>query len=232
MSEFLVTGTAILTDQIFTDYGGQTGTSTPAQRQVAYQIAEQFAVEEIGTFLVPTTITGTFPWPLTTSRIHLPHDRLRRIDSVLFIHEAGCNCASGSVDIVGCAWVIDEDNGLIDVRECGSAVCHGCACVGHGHGGLLQIRVAYTAGAAPGLVAANGSALMGLVTAADLALQQIIDPAGAEGGPGDPQVKSFSDTGYSETREGLRMTAFGGSPRANLAARMLAPLKFKGALKL
>ena len=55
---------------------------------------------------------------------------------------------------------------------------------------------------------------------------------GAEGGPGDPQVESFSDTGYSEKRGGLRMTAFGGSPRANLAARMLAPLKFKGALKL
>ncbi len=44
-------------------------------------------------------------------------------------------------------------------------------------------------------------------------------------------IKSFSDTGYSESRGGLRMTAFGGSARANYAANMLSAFKFKGMLK-
>jgi hypothetical protein len=65
-----------------------------------------------------------------------------------------------------------------------------------------------------------------------LALEQIVDPHAAEGGPGDPSLSNFSDTGYSATRQFLDMTAFGGSPKANYAARMLSPLKFKRASRI
>lgn len=236
----IVTTPEILTDAIFADYGGQTGTSTAAQRQAAYTIGEQFAIQEIGTFLVPTMVTGTFVWPIVGSyptydfRFKLPHDRVWSVASVTTIHDAGCDCADDAIELTGCAWVLDGDNGLIDLRECGNTVkasCSGCSC-GAGGGAPLQFRIAYSAGIPAGLVAASPAALMGLVTAADLALEQIIDPAGAEAGPGDAGLEAFSDTSYSERRFGLMRTAFGNSPRANYAARMFAPFKFVGAMKL
>lgn len=236
----IVTTPAVLSDATFLAYGGQTGTSTPAQRTAAYAMAEQFAILEIGTFLTPTTVTGTFTWPIQGNypvsdfRFKLPHQRVMAVGSVTAIHDAGCDCAEDAIEISGCAWILDGDNGVVDLRECGNTVqagCSNCSC-GHGGAGPLQFRIMYTAGLPAGLVAASPTALMGLVTAADLALEQIIDPQGSEGGPGDPSVASFSDTGYSEQRQFLRFTQFGGSPRANFAARMFEPFKFKGALRL
>lgn len=230
---YLVTGAAILTDNIFVTYGGQTGTSTVAQRNSAYQIAEQFAIEEIGTFLVPTTLTGTFAWPSYPERWQLPHTHVRSVSSLTTIHDAGCDCADDAVELSGCAWIVDYQAGTLDLRECGELVSGGgCQCNCRAEGDPIQFRIIYEAGIQAGLVAANAPSLQGLVIAADLALEQIIDPSGAEAGPGDASIKSFSDTGYSETRQFLMMTAFGGSPRANYAARMLKPLKFKRALKL
>jgi hypothetical protein len=237
MSDFLVTGAYILSDDIFVQYGGQTGTSTPAQRNAAYMIAEQGAIDEIGTFMVPTTVTGTFMWPRVNDyRMKLPIQRLISVDSVATIHEAGCNCADDSYELEGCAWVVDDNNGVIDLRECGNtikAACSGCSCnEGRFYGFPYQVRIVYTAGFAEGMVASSPKALMGLVTAADIILEQILNPYDSPGGAGLPALKGFSDTGYSETYQSLKVTAFGGSARANFASEMLSSLKFKGVLKL
>lgn len=232
---YLVTGTSVLTEAIFVQYGGQTGTATNAQVNAALQMGEQFAIQEIGTFLVPTTISGTFAWPVD-DRLLLPHTHVRSVSSITAIHEAGCSCAADQVEISGCAWILDYQAGIISLRECGDNVRQpgiACGCgTGGQYGGRLLYQIVYEAGIQAGLVGANAAALMGLVTAADLALEQIIDPQGAEAGPGDASLSSFSDTGYSESRQFLMMTAFGGSPRANYAARMLRPLKYKRAMRL
>lgn len=233
----IVTTPKILNDTVFVQYGGQTGTSTPAQRTAAYCIAETQAALEVGAPLTATIITGTFPWPVVghyptyDMRFQLPHQRVMSIASVVGIHDAGCNCASDAVEMTGCAWIVDGDNGVIDLRECGGLLKGGCACNSAGIG-PFQFRVVYTAGLPTGTVQASPMVMMGLVTAADLALQQVISPGCAEGGPGDPQVTQYSDTGYSETRGALRMTAFGGSARANYAANMLSVLKVSGGMKL
>jgi hypothetical protein len=231
---YLVTGTSVLTDDIFTAYGGNTDSSTAGQRAAAYQIAEQFAIEEVGTFLIPTTMSGTFAWPID-DRLLLPHTHLRSVSSVTAIHESGCDCADDQVELSGCAWVMDYQAGIVSLRECGarsSSPSIACGCAYIAEGSPLLYQIVYEAGIQDGLVSANASALMGLTMAADLALEQIIDPEGAEGGPGDPSLTNFSDTGYSATRQFLMMTAFGGSPKANYAARMLQPIKYKKALKL
>jgi len=231
---YLVTGTTVLTDDIFTAYGGDTDSSTAAQRNAAYQIAEQFAIQEIKTFLVPTTISGTFAWPQHDQRFNLPHIHVRSVSSLTAIHEAGCDCADDQVELSGCAWIIDHRAGIVDLRQCGEQVGQpsiACGCSYRANGDPLLYQIVYEAGIEAGRVAANASALMGLTVAAELALEQIVDPHNAEGGPGDPSLTSFSDTGYSASKQFLLMTAFGGSPRANYAARMLSPLKFKRALR-
>jgi hypothetical protein len=233
---YLVTGTSVLTDDIYTSFGGSLDNSTATQRNNAYMIAEQFAIQEIRTFLVPTSVSGTFAWPVD-ERLIAPHTHLRSISSLTAIHEAGCDCADDQVELSGCAWIMDYEAGIISLRECNNggsgqpAISCGCNTSGY-YGRPLLYQITYEAGLQAGLVAANPSALMGLTVAAELVLEQIIDPHAAEGGPGDPSLTNFSDTGYSATRQYLRMTAFGGSPRANYAARMLRPLKFKRALKL
>ena len=226
---FLVTGTTTLTDSIFFAYGGASGglTGTTAQRQASYAMAETFAAGEIGTPLTPTTFTGTFSW-YPDNRLQLPYKRLQSILSVTALHELYCGCEP--VEIGGCAIIMDPDNAVIDLRQCGGGGA-ACACAwATGYMGAMakQVRIAYVAGIPQGMAAAYPGVLQGLTIAADLALSQMID-CGADG---DPMITSFSDSGYSESRGGLIMTSFGGSPRANYAARMFRPLAFKGALRL
>jgi len=227
---YLVTGSSVLTDSIFFAYGGAANglTGTAAQRNAAYAMAETQAAYEINTPLVPTTFTGTFNWQY--ERLQLPWGRVQSILSVTALHEVYCTCEA--VEISGCAWIIDPDNGVVDLRQCGGLLgsAAGCVCAwAQGYHTLpKQVRIIYVAGLPAGQAAAYPGALQGLTIAAGINLQAIVDC----GFDGDPQISSFSDTGYSETRTGLKMTQFGGSPRANFAARMLEPLKFRGAVKI
>lgn len=225
---YLVTGSTILTDSIFFAYGGASSglTGTSAQRQASYAMAETFAAGEIGTPLTPQTFTGTFAW-YPDSRLQLPWKRLQSVLSVTALHELACGC--DPVEIGGCAIIMDADNGVIDLRACGGG--GSCACgwaTGYTGGMPKQVRIAYVAGIPQGVAVAYPGVLQGLTIAADLALAQMID-CGADG---DPSISSFSDSGYSESRQFLTLTQFGGSPRANYAARMFSPLRFRGALRM
>jgi hypothetical protein len=239
-SVFLITGTYILNDDIFrkyTDDGGHVG-SNDGQREAAYMIAEQQACDYLKTSLGSATVTGTFPWPHNArNRVMLPYTYIQAAHAVSGLFDPSTNCEESEYS--ACARLIQPDHGILDLNSCGDVLRRSCSCSGYGgHGGqgvggypFIKFRIAYTMGL-PDHAASHPSLRMGLVTAAKLALEQIIDPGGAEGGPGDPGVKSFSDTGYSETRDGLKMTSFGMSPLANYAARMLEPFKIKRALSL
>lgn len=233
----IVTSPAILTDDLFAQYGGQTGTSTAAQRTAAYAIAESQAAEQIGTFVSPTTVTGTYSWPPLGQPLQLPYTYLNSVTSVTAIHDAGCDCADDSIELTGCAWLLDDAGGTISLRECGDTLrtsCSGCNYGSARYGtGPLQARIVFNAGL-PSNAASDPRLLMGLVTVADMALEQIIDPSGAKGGPGNPGIKSFRSLSYSETRSdgSQQMTAFGDSARANYAAQMFSNFKFNRAMKL
>ena len=62
MQQYLYNTPQVLNDDIFLLYGGMTGTSTPAQREIAYVLAEEQMVEYIGSYLTSTIITGTYFW--------------------------------------------------------------------------------------------------------------------------------------------------------------------------
>jgi len=224
----VVTGTYILNDDLYAEYGGYTGSSTQSQREIAYAIAEEQAMRYIGTFLVPVVVTGTYMWP-RTDRFQTKHKYVSNVFSLFSIHESGCNC--NTQEFTGCAFVLDGPNGVISVRDCGqlTAAYQGCTCSSGMSGGLVQFRASFEAGH-PDLQYAK-SALRALALAAQAALFQIIDPSKALGGPGDPGLSSYSDSGYSQNMTGLRETPFGGSPEANYIARLLKPFRHFGVKK-
>ena len=50
----------ILTDELFSAYGGHSDNTSDFQRKAAYWIAEQEASEDLETYLLPTIVTGTY----------------------------------------------------------------------------------------------------------------------------------------------------------------------------
>jgi hypothetical protein len=233
-----VTGATIMTDARFQAHGGDVANlvalSSSAQRGVAYAIAEQQTMRHFRTWLEETIVTGTFAWPIGHARMQLPLKRITQVMGVTAIHEAGCDCLDDAYEISGCAWLIDGMNGVIDLRSCGSQVGSGgarCNCAwaqGHRSNAAKLARIVVKAGFPAGHLATVPQFLAGLASASKLALQQLIDPSGAEGGPGNPALTSFSDAGYSESRAGpFSMTAFGNSPEAQHIAKVLLGTPFR-----
>lgn len=218
----------ILTDDLYTMYGGHTGTSTAAQRAAAYQIAEQQMEEHLCTMLLPTTVTGVFEfrdgWP---HRYQLPHERLVRVDAVTILsQESCCDCDLGRSD--GCNFIVDAEYGIIDVRQVRDCLCSPCGVWNWPY----QVEIAYTAGLPTGVAADDHGLHLGLVIVAEINLQEMFDPGANEGGPGDPGVNEFVSMGYGEKRVPLHRTRLGNSARANKAVQLVEHLTKKRAMKL
>ena len=210
----------ILTDSIYIAYGGHTGTSTAAQRTASYLIGEKQMSSHIGTFLLPTVVTGTFPWP-GGQHLVLPYSHIISIPNVTVLTQESlvtCELDENS----GCAFIWDSTYGFIDVRQ----VAQTCAC---SLGIAYQVRVVMNAGLPTG-TASQADMLLGLTLAAGLNLNRIIDRSANEG-TGDIGIEEFSNLGYREKRIGLKRTAFGNSAAANEIALMTNTYRKKRALK-
>ena len=212
----------ILTDSIYVDYGGHTGTSAANQRQAAYLIAEMQATEEIGAYLLPVITTGTFGWPLFSDHLVLPYAYVHSIKGVTVLDQQAYNSCDLD-ESSGCAFVWNDTYGYIDPRRV-SSVC-GCA-----YGVPYQLRIAWESGLPTG-TASKANVLLALTMVAEINLNEIVDPSANEG-VGDIGIQEFSNQQYRETRKTLRNTSFGNSARANKAAQLLSSLRKKRALKL
>lgn len=213
----------ILTDAIFTFYGGSTGTSVAGQRNAAYFVAEKQMSSHIGTFLLPSVVTGTFRWP-GGQHLVLPYSHIISIPNVTVLNQSSlCNC--NFTEFSGCAFIWDDTYGYIDVRRIASGVA-GCSCVIEPP---YQVRVVMNAGLPTG-TANQADMLLGLTIAAEINLNRIIDPSANEG-TGDIGIEEFSNLSYREKRIGLKRTAFGNSAKANEAALLTQATRKKRALK-
>ena len=209
----------ILTDDDFVTYGGETGTSTVAQRQAAYLGAEKRVTSFLGTFLLPTTVTGTHTIdPLRN--LKTKYGYVRSINSVIVrSRQFDDDCTLD--DTSTCVYIRDDGYGIIDPK-CVSVYC---PCTGISD--YYKIQVSYTAGLSTGTIT-QPDYLMYLVSLADIFLKEISGDGGNES-TGDIGVESFSELGYSEKRFPLRKTTLGSSARSNWIADGLMPLrKVKG----
>lgn len=201
----------ILTDNLFVMYGGQTGTTSAAQRGAAYLVAEKQASKYIGTFLLPTIITGTFPFQ-GLRRVSTDYGYVSRILSAVVLSQDNMfSCALHETN--SCVFVWDDTFGYMDFGEI-QGIC-GCA----GPLSQYQYRLAYEAGLPTG-VASQGDVVLALAIAASITLNEMVFPSANESA-GDIGVTDFKSMDYSESRKELKRTAFGNSARANKAAQLL-----------
>ena len=200
----------ILTDDIFVAYGGQTGSMTAAQRNAAYLIAEKQATKFYNTFLLPTVVTGTFPY---SPRIVTEYGYVQEILSVKILSKdsyVDCNLQSDNA----CVFVWDDTFGYMDVG-CLMSICN-CR-------GVLvpyQVQSAYRAGLPTG-VATQPDVLLALTMAAQISLNEMVYPSQNEG-TGDIGIEEFRSLDYSEKRKALKNTVFGNSAKAQKIAGLLA----------
>ncbi len=212
----------ILDDAIYIQYGGETGTSTQAQRDAAYTIAEMLASSYLGTYLLPTAVTGTYSWPTKLGEaIVLDHGHVQSVEGVWVYSPSTYTSCEVSVS-EGCVFMISDTYGYLYVKQiqpsCGGAYPP------------YQAKIAYTAGLPTGS-ATLPTMLLALTMLADAEIKEITDPGALEGGGGDPGVQQWGDLSYQERRVALAITTFGASPRANKAARLLDTFKHKRALR-
>lgn len=209
----------ILTDEIFSLYGGKgTGTFTSAQLRAAYMVAEIQATNYIGTFLLPTTVTGTYvSVPTTTQRIATDYGYVEQILRVV-VKSARVDpngCVLDNTD--GCAFIYSDTFGYLDVHQI-NGIC-GCG----SYKVPYQYEIAYVAGLPTG-TANHPSVLAALSIAASITLNELYPGVvGMNETVGDAGVQEFESFGYRERRtaHALRRTAFGGSAAANKAASLI-----------
>jgi hypothetical protein len=215
MSDYPYSSAYLLTDDIYSEYTGETTKGTEMQRNAALFIAERLAASHIKTFFTPTIITGTYLWPTFGQPLMLDHVHINSISDVTAISSSGdCNCSTREDD--GCAYLLDAEFGVIHIRMASAGGYIGCGC---GSFVPYQARVTYETGLSSG-TANQPDILMALSTVADEILNEIAEPSGNET-PGAHGIIRWANQGYTEERMPLINTALGNSPRANFAARLL-----------
>lgn len=217
----------ILTDSIFTSYGGATGTTTSNQRNAAYWLAEELVSEYIGAFLLPTTITGTYFYPQYMLTLPLHHKFVSSINQITLKSPDGL-CACELKNYTGCAYVMDEMNAFILIANKDTCSCAPCGC---NWCTPFLVDVVYTSGLPSG-VSFQPNVLLALTMLANNSLLEMSDPNALPGGLGSPGVQSWSNLSYSETLTRLYSTYFGSDPVSNYITKLLAPIHPKPALKL
>lgn len=198
MQEYPYNSPLILTDPIFLQYGGQTGTSTAVQRQAAYHLAEIQMTEHLKAYLVPTIVTGSAFW-VGGTKFNAEFGYITRVLQASAQYIDGINPLDTNI-VTGSALIRNGRDGLVDIIL-------PCA-----YGTIYSTTLVYESGLATGTVT-HPNILAALSLAAQINLNEW-DVSLANEGVADIGIQTFSNQSYSEGRKFLRHTVFGSSARA------------------
>jgi hypothetical protein len=204
----------ILTDEMFVNYGGETGTTTTFQRQAAYAIAEELVVRDLQTFLLPYTVTGTYLLTYNALPLMLDYGYVNSVELVRFIdtEESIYYTVSGTANIS--ASLRDPILGLVDIHWLYTN-CSGCSATALPY----KIQVVYNAGLATGT--ANSPVFeQALTMVAESALYEIRGYGNEASG--DMGVKDFANQQYRESRINLIRTTLGSSAKMQMVHKLLS----------
>lgn len=212
----------ILTEAMYAEYGGVSGSATSAQLQNAFIIAEQRTTRYLGTFLLPTIVTGTYPYN-RHQFVATDYGYVHQVLSANILSLDNLQTCTLQTDS-GCTFIFEDTFGYVNV-SCVYSVC-GCATWKFPY----QFQIAYQAGLPTGT--ANQPVFeQSLVISAEIALNEMLYPRANEGA-GDIGIESWSGLDYSETRKKNPRTALGESPRANYAASLIKQYKVRRAIRM
>lgn len=203
-----------LNDTVFQNYGGSTGSSASLQRNAAYLIAEKKMSEYLDTFLLPTTITGTFPHGLYNRRIELDHTHVNRVSLVRFFDEQEDVYHSITGTANSQASLLDDRRGLVDIHYW-TVKCNCNIGIPYPY----KVQIVYQAGLPTGTTIQDDM-LLALTTAADIYLGEVLGQGNEA--PGAVGLKKFANQDYSETRRNMVHTPFGSTPRANFITKLVS----------
>lgn len=196
----------VMTDKIFTDYGGQTGTTTAAQRQAAYFVAEKTACMDMETLLVPTQLSGTYYPNYADSFFLTEYAYATKVHAIRIYDKEDNLIADISGTDQGYYNLRKNDFGHVDIF----APCF--------YGAPYRFDYDYQAGLPTGI--SNGAdILLALTTYANIVLNELMG-YGNEA-VGDVGVQDFSNQSYRESRVALLRTSFGTSAKAQFAHKLL-----------
>lgn len=210
----------ILNNQIFIDYGGQTGTFTHAQLQSSYLVSEILMTSYIGTFMLPIIVTGTINY-MGTERLVTDYGYVHQVLSVnVKSKQNGIDCTLRSD--TGCVYIYDDTFGYIDFKRV-SSYC-GCGYPYYGPYPPYQILVAYEAGLPSGT--ANLSPMLEALTIlAQIDLnEKIPGKVGMNESVGDVGIQKFSsmdDYHEERTASAIIRTNLGSSAKSMYAKRLV-----------
>jgi len=203
----------ILTDEIYSDYGGQLDNTTDSQRDAAYLISEMQLSSELETYLLPTIVTGTYLYNPLDKFLILEHSHVQRIIRTRFIDiEEYTYWSQAGTDNIYLS-LRDGERGLVDIHSIlGNYSCN------HSYMYPYKIEEVYEAGLPTG-TANKPDILLALTTYANIVLNEIIGYGNESSG--DIGVQQFSNQNYSEARVKLLRTSFGTSARAQFIKKLI-----------
>ena len=203
----------ILTDEIYSDYGGQLDNTTDSQRDAAYLISEMQLSSELETYLLPTIVTGTYLYNPLDKFLILEHSHVQRIIRTRFIDiEEYTYWSQAGTDNIYLS-LRDGERGLVDIHSIlGNYSCN------HSYMYPYKIEEVYEAGLPTG-TANKPDILLALTTYANIVLNEIIGYGNESSG--DIGVQQFSNQNYSEARVKLLRTSFGTSARSQFVKKLI-----------
>lgn len=211
------TSPQILTDAIFVDYGGKTGTSTAMQRQAAYLLAEKQMSFHIGTPVVPVIVTGTYYYPLEGPTLQLDWAYLQNVKSIQLIDtkRSSYYTIAGTVGNYYAA-IRNHERSILDVFM----IMGWCSsCINSQIPYLVD--VVYECGLPTG-VYTRLDMLLALTTAAQIHVNEVTGFGNeSSGGVG---VQEFRNQQYFEKRVPLGKNAFGSSGKAQYIKSLVADI--------
>ena len=199
----------IMTDTIFQSYGGDLAETTIGQRQIAFVLAEMRVSDDLGTYLLPTIVTGSYAY---APRLVLEVGDVHQIYQVRFIDSLGAvyYTATGSYNYY--TRLYDADYGILDIDY----IYRHCGCSSSGY--PFRLDVTLRAGLYSGS-SYRPNVLLALTKFSSIILNELIG-YGNEG-VGNIGIQEFRNQQYSEVRTKLLNTAYGNSAESQFIHLLL-----------
>ena len=217
----------ILNNTTFSQYGGQgTGTFPSAVLQSSYLLAEMQASTYIGSFLLPTTVTGPYPF-MHQTRIATDWGYVQQLLNVsVLTRQNFSDCSLTSND--GCGYIYSDTFGYVDFRKL-TSTCGWAWWWGSPYSPYIldyqpyQIQLSYIAGLPTGIATQPGILeALTILTQVDLnekfpGLVGVNESVGAVG------IQNYASIDYRESRadHALIKTALGDDARSQRAKKLI-----------